>query len=95
MKLIPSWTAQFCRNLLTCPDVKDSASLDEALEAIVPAPLPLLSVNFSILKMSSYLIDFEDFSYLHVYSVLLVYKSRLFFWKEKSFLWERKRYFVF
>ena len=26
MKLIPSWTAQFCRNLLTCTDVKDSAS---------------------------------------------------------------------
>ena len=61
MKLIPSWTAQFCRNLLTCPDVKDSASDDEALEAIVPAPLPLLSVNFNILKMSSYLIDFEAF----------------------------------
>ena len=61
MKLIPSWTAQFCLSLLTCPDVKDSASLDEALEAIVPAPLPLLSVNFNILKMSSYLIDFEAF----------------------------------
>ena len=33
-------------------------------------------------------IDFEDFSYLHVYSVLQVYKLRLFIWEEKSFLHE-------
>ena len=40
-------------------------------------------------------IDFEDFSYLHVYSVLHVYKSCLFFWKEKSFLHELIRTYTF
>ena len=40
-------------------------------------------------------IDFEDFSYLHVFSVLHVYKSRLFFWEEKSSLHKLIRTYTF